>query len=151
MSRLGYVLAIGLALVLVLAGCVPYRIAPDRLTGYAGVTFCVRAHQAIAFVSLDVLDTDDLLTVPPHERMHLAQFARFRSCRAARAYYGTTTGRLAMEAEAYAAGYCAGVRQGLAAAPLRADMLERLSRAMRRDVPAVLATAAFDSYAGRCA
>ncbi len=137
------------ALAWLLTGCVPAMQGSD-LAGYAGVAFCTGRNQSVAFINVDVLSTSDLITVPPHEAKHREQFTRFPSCKAVRRHYRTGTGRMQMEAEAYAAGYCAGVKAGLPIRDTYEDMEARLTHYMKGWMPEILVRATFAHYAERC-
>ena len=115
----------------------------------AGVTFCDHG-ESFSFMSTDALGTEDEITVPAHEATHREQAKRYGSCEAMERAYGTTMGKLAIEAEAYAAGYCAGVQVGFAADVTRQDMLRRLRFAMQGKLPEILTDLAFDHYAKDC-
>lgn len=137
-----------LALLLVM-GCAGAGIRVQDLHPLAGVTFCDRG-EPFSFISVDALGTEDEITVPAHEAMHRAQALRYGSCEAMQAAYRTTMGKLAIEGEAYAAGYCAGVRADYDAAETRQDMLQRFHVAMRGKLPEMLTDLAFDHYAAGC-
>jgi hypothetical protein len=77
-----------------------------------GFTFCLDG-QGYTFISpnqsqLDLIDTD------AHEAKHREQMKRFPSCKAFDESTRTLSGRILTEAEAYAAGVCAQVANGLA-------------------------------------
>lgn len=145
MKRVALTFLIGFVGVLLMACAGRFR-ARD-LADFSGITFCLRPTLAVSVLNLEVWGTADMVTTPAHEAKHREQFRRWPSCKAVNAYYRTKAGHLAMEAEAYAAGYCAGIRAGLDTAATEEDMRTRLVNAMRGWASDEAADSAFTRFA----
>lgn len=133
-------------LALLLCACA-YRIKPADLGDISGATWCLKPALAISVMNLEVWGTADMLTTPAHEAKHREQFRRYPSCHAVQQAYRTSEGRLAIEAEAYAAGYCAGVKAGLDSTDTYNDMRSRLAGALQGIVARTRTDSAFARFA----
>lgn len=91
-------------------GTPDWRINVHYLGQLNGVAFC-RDEGSFYLLKGDLSAMDEAST-KAHERKHLAQHSRFKSCKAFYKYYDTPQGKLAIEAEAFAAGWCAQVKMG---------------------------------------
>jgi hypothetical protein len=87
-----------------------WEVKVEYLNTLNGVAFC-RDNGGFYMVKGGLSAMDQAAT-NAHESKHLEQHGRFKNCAAFHKYYDTPKGRLAIEAEAFAAGWCAQVAMG---------------------------------------
>ena len=106
----------------------PTAISYDELSGYAGLTICYQG-RTYSYVSVALSDLERAETLA-HEAKHRAQMAAAPSCGAYDTWYQTPTGQLTAEAEAYHAGWCAGIAEGADSTSRRRSIIARLRGTM---------------------
>ena len=106
----------------------PTAIGYDELSGYAGLTICYQG-RTYSYVSVALSDLERAETLA-HEAKHRAQMAAAPSCGAYDTWYQTPTGQLTAEAEAYHAGWCAGIAEGADSTRRRRSIIARLRGTM---------------------
>jgi hypothetical protein len=101
-----------------------WRVGVEYLSGLNGVSFC-RDEGAFYLVKGGLSQIEKAAT-EAHEAKHLEQYTRFTDCRAFYKYYDTPKGKLEMEAEAFAAGWCVQTKAGADPMSLRAMHIQLL-------------------------
>lgn len=98
---------LGVLLMAACVGCATQSLRVEGLPNLHGFATCVKATgQNISFVRTDIYGTITGHAVVAHERRHEQQYLRFPSCAAFYRHYATPAGRLHLEAEAFAVGWC---------------------------------------------
>jgi hypothetical protein len=103
------------------------KVKVEYLAELNGVAFCRDEGDSFAMikVGLSAMQRQD---TEAHERKHLEQHRRFKTCKDFDKYYKTPRGRLELEAEAFAAGWCVQVALGADPYSLRSYYLQTLMR-----------------------
>ena len=91
-----------------------WRVGVEYLSGLNGVSFC--RDEGGFYLVKGGLSAMDRAATEAHEAKHLEQYGRFKDCKAFYKYYDTPAGKLAIEAEAFATGWC--VLVGMGADPI---------------------------------
>jgi hypothetical protein len=105
-------------------GTPKWEVRVEYLNTLNGVAFC-RDNGSFYMVKGGLSAMDEAAT-KAHEKKHVEQHGRYTNCAAFHKYYDTPPGRLAIEAEAFAAGWCAQVALGADPISIRAGYLQLL-------------------------
>jgi hypothetical protein len=103
-----------------------WRVKVDYLAELQGVAFC-RDTGSFYLVKGGLSDLDRIETTA-HEAKHMEQYTRFKDCSAFYRFYDTPKGKLEIEAEAFAAGWCVVTKRGVDPISLRAQHIQLLMR-----------------------
>jgi hypothetical protein len=107
-------------------GTANWRVKIDYLAELYGVTFC-RENGSFYLVKGGLSAMDEAST-KAHEKKHIEQHGRFKTCKTFYAWYDTPVGRLETEAEALAAGWCVQVKMGADPVSLKQSFILLLIR-----------------------
>jgi hypothetical protein len=124
-----------------------WKVGVEYLATLHGVAFC-RDQGAFYMVRGGISEIERRST-EAHEQKHLDQHTRFKDCKAFYKAYDTPRGKLEMEAEAFAAGWCVQVGMGADPVSLRAYYIQLLLRYYVPGTQVYEAASAFGRYA-RC-
>jgi hypothetical protein len=103
-----------------------WRVKIDYLAELYGVTFC--RDEGSFYLVRGGLSAMDEAATKAHEKKHIEQHSRFKTCDAFYKWYDTPLGRLETEAEALAAGWCVQVKMGADALSLKQSFVLLLIR-----------------------
>ena len=101
-----------------------WAVKVDYLGALNGISFC-RPNGSFYMV-VGGLSAMERAATEAHERKHMEQYDRFKDCAAFYRWYDTPKGKMASEAEAFAAGWCVQVAMGADGYSLRSGYLLNL-------------------------
>ena len=101
-----------------------WKVGVEYLSGLNGVAFC-RDEGGFYLVKGGLSAMEHAATVA-HEAKHLEQYGRFKDCRSFYKRYDTPRGKLELEAEAFAAGWCVQTKMGADPISLRTQHIRLL-------------------------
>jgi hypothetical protein len=113
-----------------------------------GVAFC--RPEGSFFLVMGGLSAIDEAATKAHEKKHIEQHGRFRNCEMFYGWYGTPLGKLEVEAEALAAGWCVQVKMGADALSTKQSALLLLIRYYVPGTQIYEAAQVFAKYAKEC-
>lgn len=94
------------------------------LASLYGITVCYEG-RGYSFIAANISEIEAADT-RAHEAKHREQYTRYKNCQEFDEYYKTPRGKMEIEAEAYAAGYCVAVEKGSDPVSLLQSYAERI-------------------------